>query len=76
MIPVDSVRARVRGDACWMRQAEANPLVVALDHLVTGLAGGDQIMAAVFEVDDQYDVWKQISCKGRVLEDRELTRNA
>ena len=76
MIPVDSVRARVRGCACWMRQAEANPLVVALDHLVAGLAGGDQITAAVFEVDDQYDVWKRISCNGRVLEDRELTRNA
>ena len=55
MIPVDSVRARVRGYACWKRQAEANPLVVALDHLVTGLAGGDQITAAVIDTDEQFD---------------------
>ena len=38
-----------------MRQAEANPLVVALDHLVAGLAGGDQITAAVIDMDEQFD---------------------
>ena len=38
-----------------MRQAEANPLVVALDHLVAGLAGGDQITAAVIDTDEQFD---------------------
>ena len=38
-----------------MRKAEANPLVVALDHLVVGLTSGDQITAAVFAVEEQID---------------------
>ena len=38
-----------------MRQAEANPLVVVLDHLVPGLAGDDQITAAVVDTDEQFD---------------------
>ena len=55
MIPVDSVRARVRGYACWKRQAEANPLVVALDHLVTGFTDGDQRTAAELAVIEYRD---------------------
>ena len=59
-----------------MRQAEANPLVVALDHLVAGLAGGDQITAAVIEVDEQVDDWIRIRCNGMVLEDQQLTSDS
>ena len=49
------MRARGRAGVRWMRNGEANPLVVLLDHLVTGLAGGDQITAAVFDADEQVD---------------------
>ena len=43
---IESVHARGRAGAHSIRLGEASRWVVALDHMVTGVAGGDHKMAA------------------------------
>ena len=55
MIPVDSVRARVRAGTSSMRLVEAHRLVAAADKMVAGVAGGDHKSAAERLGDEQVD---------------------
>ena len=70
------MQARGYEGAHSIRLGEASRWVVALDHMVAGVAGGDQITAAVFVVDDQLDYWIRIRCNGMVLEDQQLTSDS
>ena len=65
-----------RGGAGSTRTSAASTLVVAVDHLVTGLAGGDQEMAAGLVGDEHRADSVPKREDGGVLEDRNLTRNA
>ena len=55
LAPVESVRARVCEGVHSMRLGEASRLVVVLDQMVTGVAGGDHKTAAVFDGDEHLD---------------------
>ena len=47
---IESVHARGRAGAHSIRLSETSRWVVALDHMVTGVAGGDHKSAAELEV--------------------------
>lgn len=59
-----------------MRTGAANTQMVALDQMATGLAGGDQEMAAGLVGDERRTDSVPKREDGGVLEDRNLTRNA
>ena len=62
-----------RGCAGSTRTSAASTLVVAVDHLVTGLAGGDQETAAGFADVEHRDESGSKRGDGEVYEDEQLT---
>ena len=58
-----------------MRLVEGYHFVAVLDQMVTGIAGGDQKMAAVFVGDEHLDDLMRIRCNRGVLEEQKLTRS-